>query len=158
MRVREIMSENVWTVAPTDTAESAWQLMRTHQVRHLVVPRGDGRLGVLSDRDLGGEHATAIRQGRLVADLMTPTAVTTTADVRVREVANVMRSHRLSCLPVVEGGRLAGIVTVWDLLEVLGGGAARPAVSARHVLKDRGQQPRAQAQAKLTSRAGSRLR
>jgi CBS-domain-containing membrane protein len=75
----------------------------------------------------------------------------------VREAANLMRGHRAGSLPVVDGGKLVGIVTVWDFLDLIGRGADRPVAHAeRWVLNNRGRTPHAPGAAKLTSRAKAR--
>jgi CBS domain-containing protein len=70
-------------------------------------------------------------------------------DMTVRQAANLMRGRAEGALPVMAGQRLAGIITVTDLLEVLGGGVDRPAPKQRRTLRDRGLEPRS---ASLTAR------
>jgi CBS domain-containing protein len=157
MRVAEIMSTHVRTVGPADSAELAWDRMRLHRIHHLVVVRDREILGVITDRDLGGRRGRAVREGRSVRDLMTPAVTTATPRTPVRQAANVMRGHGAGCLPVVDDGTLVGIVTVWDLLELIGRGAARPVAKApRWVLRDRGQRPHAEAVAGAKSRSQRR--
>lgn len=142
MRVAEIMSTRVRTVGPADSAELAWDRMRLHRIHHLVVVHDTEILGVITDRDLGGRRGREVREGRSVRDLMTPAVTTASPETTIREAANVMRGHGAGCLPVVDHGRLVGIVTVWDLLELIGRGATRPvAKPPRWVMRDRGQRP-----------------
>ena len=149
MRIAEVMSAPARTVGFQEPASAAWETMRLHRVRHLVVMGDGGLVGVLSARDLGGTHGDTVRNGRLVADLMTGKVVVAAPDTTVREAANLMRGHAIDCLPVLEGARLKGIVTALDLLELIGRGAERPvATTRRRVLKDRGNIPHAQAVAK----------
>jgi acetoin utilization protein AcuB len=139
MRVAEIMTTRVRTVGPADAAELAWERMRLHRIHHLVVTRDWDIVGVITDRDLGGRRGRELREGRSVRDLMTPAVTTVTPGTTVREAANLMRGHGAGCLPVVEGRSLVGIVTVWDLIELIGRGAERPVAStSRWILKDRG--------------------
>jgi acetoin utilization protein AcuB len=139
MRVGEIMSTRVRTVGPADSAEAAWERMWLHRIHHLVVARDRDILGIITDRDLGGRRGRDVREGRSVRDLMTHAVTTATPETTVREAANLMRGHRAGCLPVVEDGRLVGIVTVWDLIDLIGRGAERPfAKTSRWILKDRG--------------------
>jgi CBS domain-containing protein len=145
MRVAEIMSTHVRTVGPADSAVVAWDRMRLHRIHHLVVVRDTEILGVITDRDLGGRRGREVREGRSVRDLMTPAVTTASPDTTIRDAANVMRGHGAGCLPVVDRGRLVGILTVWDLLELIGRGATRPtAKPPRWVMRDRGQRPHAQ--------------
>ena len=153
MRVAEIMTTPVHTVHPTDPATLAWEQMQLHGVRHLVVADADGRAaGIVSASDLGGVSGEPLRSGRHVADLMTHKVVIATPHTTVREAANLMRGNAINCLPVFEHGRLIGIVTALDLLELIGRGAERPVATAeRRVLKDRGRAPRALAVAKRSA-------
>jgi CBS domain-containing protein len=66
-----------------------------------------------------------------VADLMTRHVVTLTPTDTIRRAANVMRGRTIGCIPVTQGRRLVGIVTVSDLLGLLGRGADRPIHAAR---------------------------
>jgi CBS domain-containing protein len=153
MRIAEIMSTHVRTIGPADSAVLAWERMRLHGIHHLVVVRDSHILGIVSDRDLGGAHGTEVREGRSVRDLMTPSVLTVPSNSTVREAANLMRGHRAGSLPVVDDGKLVGIVTVWDLLDLIGRGAERPvARGARWTLKDRGKLPEAARRAALTNR------
>jgi CBS-domain-containing membrane protein len=79
-----------------------------------------------------------------VRDLMTAKLVTANPETTVREAANLMRGHDVNCLPVFnDRDRLKGIVTVVDLLELIGRGTERPTKPVdRVVLKDRGVVPR----------------
>ncbi len=134
MRVAEVMSKDVQTVGPAMAAEEAWTLMVRKRIHHLVVLSGAKVCGVLSDRDVGGRRGASVRARSTVADLMTATVATTSPDATVRQVANLMRGRTIGCVPVVEGKRLVGIVTITDLLNVLGRGIDRPAKPARHAL------------------------
>jgi acetoin utilization protein AcuB len=138
MRIAEVMSERVRTVAPAMPAEQAIELMRQKGQHHLVVTERGELVGVLSERDAGGRRGGALRQQRTVAELMTPAVVTVRPDATVRQAANLMRGRSIGSLVVTDGKRIAGIVTVSDLLELLGRGVERPmAASRRWTLKHR---------------------
>lgn len=137
MRVAEIMTKDVKTVAPAVPADDAWDLMRRERIRHLVVVAGGRVVGVLSDRDVGGRRGVAVRSRATVAELMTDVVVTTTPDDTVRKIANLMRGRSIGCLPVLSGKRLVGIVTIYDLLNLLGRGVDRPTPASRHELNHR---------------------
>lgn len=124
MRIFEVMTKEVETVAPTFRAADAAARMRLNRIRHLVVKEGRTIVGVLSDRDVRGRSAVDLGQCQ-VADLMTRSAVAIGPNDTVRAAANLMRGRTIGCLPVVERGRLVGIVTVTDLLELLGRGIDR---------------------------------
>jgi acetoin utilization protein AcuB len=144
MRLSDVMSVPVRTVRPLESAEEAWNRMKLYRVHHLVVVDARERIvGLLSDRDLGGPRGAPVREGRSVADLMTRRVVTATPEETVRATANLFRGRQISCLPVLRDGRLAGIVTVTDLLTLIGRGAERPVArtkrwTLRHRARRRG--------------------
>jgi CBS domain-containing protein len=129
MRVQDVMTDSVRTIAPTTTAEDAWRLMRQTGIRHLVVARDSRLVGVVSDRDLGSQRGASLRKGKTVAEVMTSDVVTVLPETPVRKAANVMRGRSIGCLVVAVGDRVRGVVTVADLLELLGRGASRPVLA-----------------------------
>jgi acetoin utilization protein AcuB len=132
MRIAEVMTRNVKTVAPTATTDEARLQMNANNIRHLVVTEGKRIIGVVSDQDLGSVT-------RSIQETMTPDPITTTPDSHLREVANLLRGHRFSCLPVVEDDRLVGMVTTTDILDLIGRGVERPVERGeRWTLKHRG--------------------
>jgi CBS domain-containing protein len=125
------MTEDVKTIIPTAAAEDAWNLMRFQRIHHLVVTKGNRTVGVLSDRDVGGRRGAAVRVNNTVADLMTGPVVTVEPTATIREAANLMRGRSIGCLVVVKSGRVIGIVTVSDLLELIGRGLDRGAATSK---------------------------
>jgi CBS domain-containing protein len=112
MLVRDIMTEDVVCVTPALSVEQAVKQMRTTRIHHLVVLDGHV-VGVLSDRDL------ETRPGKCVGDVMSSHVVVVDLDAHVREAAKLMYAYRIGCLAVVDGKRLVGIVTTFDLLGFL---------------------------------------
>lgn len=138
MRMQDMMTEHVLTVPPITTAEDAWHLMKARGIHHLVVTDGSETVGVLSDRDAGGRNGAPVRKNRSVADLMSAPVITVTRATPVRRAANLMRGHSIGCLVVTERSRVVGIVTVADLLELIGRGLDRSVVTTRrHTLSHR---------------------
>ncbi len=119
LRVRDIMRNSVLTVGEGDGAEDAWARMRGRGVHHLIVVRASQVVGVLSDRDLGGPRGAAVRTGRRVGELMTSQVVSAAPDMTVRQAGLLLKSLGISCLPVLEGRRLVGLLTVTDLLDLV---------------------------------------
>jgi CBS domain-containing protein len=138
MRIKDVMTANVAQVLPTETIRHAKTLMRFHGVHHLVVV--DGRLvkGVITTQQI----AEAPQDGVSVKDVMTAHVVTAPPDLTVRKAANMLRGSAVAALPVVDRGRLVGIVTVADLLELIGRGVTRPVEKGkRWTLRHRGTRP-----------------
>jgi CBS domain-containing protein len=126
MRARDVMTEGVVTVEAGSSAEEAWQLMRAEGIHHLLVGSTTHPQGVLSAYDLGGRAGTAMRRTASVSDLMAIDVPVVSEDETVRRIANRMRGRPLGCVVVSNGRRATGIITVSDLLELLGRGAERP--------------------------------
>lgn len=139
VRVQDVMTLRVETVGPEMPAQTAWQRMQMEGMHHLVVMREQQVVGLFSDRDAGSRRGTALRKGRTVGELMTAKPLTIRPDTPVRKAANLMRGRSIGSLVVTDaGGRLVGIVTVSDLLELLGRGVDHPvAVTHRWTLKHR---------------------
>jgi CBS domain-containing protein len=138
MRVQDVMTEGVQTVSPGTAAEDAWALMRLKGIHHLIVTRGARPVGVLSDRDAGGTRGRSVRAGRTVAELMTEPVITVPRTTPVRRAANLMRGRSIGCLVVTDAGKVVGITTVSDLLELVGRGRDLPVeVNKRWTLKHR---------------------
>jgi CBS domain-containing protein len=133
MRLAETMSAPVEVIGVSALAAEARRLLRERGIHHVVVLDGRQVAGVVSSHDLDGEA------GAGVANVMSRRVVTASPRTTVREAANLLRGHAAGCLPIVERGRLVGIVTISDLLTLLGRGAARPTgKSTRWTLKSRG--------------------
>ncbi|MCZ2150235.1 MAG: CBS domain-containing protein [Bryobacterales bacterium] len=115
MQLHEIMRTGVVTIGPTETASVAWTTMKRRRIHHLVVMAKAGITGILSERDLHGPD----NSGRLVRDLMSRRVVSTGPETTLAEAAELMLERRIGCLPVMDGGRLVGIVTATDVLDEL---------------------------------------
>lgn len=131
MRVQDVMTREVQTISPMKPAEEAWEAMRTRRIHHLVVTDGSKIVGVLSDRDVGGRNGGTLRRNRIVSELMTDRVVTVNPDATVRKAANLMRGRSIGCLVVAKASRPVGIVTVADLLMLIGRGTERPTAAAQ---------------------------
>ncbi|MCC7031948.1 MAG: CBS domain-containing protein [Acidobacteria bacterium] len=131
------MSENVATIDPQSPAAMAAQLMRSKGIHHLVVMRDGVLQGLVSARDLP-ESVTTGRGRKNVEDVMQTHVVTVGPNTLTTRAANVMRGRAIGSLVVTQRGKVLGIVTVSDLLDLVGQGAGRqPKRAARPILKKR---------------------
>lgn len=148
MRVEEIMQRDVVTVRPHDSIETVLAVLRDHQLPGVPVVNDAGRcVGIVTEadlvisqeeRDLHLPHHFSLLGGvvwlepfkgfedRLrkamatdVEEMMTPDPVTVAPDATVQEAARIIAEQRHNRLPVVEHGRLVGVVTRLDVLEAL---------------------------------------
>jgi acetoin utilization protein AcuB len=132
--VKGVMTENPLTASPDMPLRQAVGLMRERKIRHLPVVEDGGRLvGMLTDRDVRhaalvpalAEHLTwELRRLRSlrVRDVMTWSVVTTHPDATLTQAGLTMFQRRIGSLPVVEDGRLVGILTETDVLAALTAG------------------------------------
>jgi acetoin utilization protein AcuB len=134
MRVQDIMSRPVETIASSTAVVEAREAMKRQGIHHLVVKDGRKIVGVVSARDLKG-----CEPGERVREVMAESVATAAPTATVRAVANLLRGRGVGCLPVVAAGRIVGIVTISDLLEQIGKGSERPRKnSVRWTLRARG--------------------
>ena len=135
MRVYEVMSKDVETVKPEVHASEAKTRMRQKRIHHLVVKQGTELAGIVSERDLGGPKLPKSLGAYTVADFMTAPVVTVTTRTPVRRAAALMKGRSIGSLVVTsQNGKLAGIVTVADLLELVAKKPARVANRVRRAL------------------------
>jgi CBS domain-containing protein len=148
LTVRDIMDSDPVTVSPTDDVETVVRLLRRHELPGVPVVNEGGRcVGIVTEADLvladeqgdlhiphyielfgGVVFLEPLRrfEGRLkkafastVADLMTEDPVTIEPDASVAAAGKVIVQRGHNRLPVVEHGRLIGVVTRVDVLEAL---------------------------------------
>jgi CBS domain-containing protein len=118
--VEDVMTPDPMTLPPTATVAEAYAMMREHGFRHVPVAEGDLLLGIFSMTDVGhlGAKVPSIMQMPL-HEVMTKNLVTATPSESVTIAASKMASKKINCLLVVVDGKLAGIVTTYDLLDAL---------------------------------------
>lgn len=120
--IADLMTTKIVTAAPETTLLEAIDVFVQHGFRHLLIADDQQRLaGVLSDRDAlrhmarGNDPRTAT-----VGDVMKREAIVVHPETRVTDAADLLRAHRINCLPVIDARRkLVGIVTTTDLLNTL---------------------------------------
>lgn len=130
MRVRDVMSRNVETIAAVEPAHAAIGRMVTRKVRHLPVVDTLGTLvGVVTDRDIrhhlfspgvferiGRVSSDELLKAVTVKQVMSSPAISVRADDHLETAARLMVECKIGSLPVVENDRVVGIVTETDLL------------------------------------------
>ncbi len=140
MKIREIMRPGPYTIDHNATLGAAQRLMTRSRVRHLPV-LGDGRLvGILSERDVLAARAAAGADDdwwalRVRAAMRMP-AQTAGPDEALNEIAGRMADGKLGAMPVVERGKLLGLVTISDVLDAEVREAMRPAPASEATAAD----------------------
>jgi CBS domain-containing protein len=106
------------TCEPTDTIRAAAETMAEQRVSSLLVQGRDG-LGIVTDRDLRTRVlAAGVSPDTAVAEVMTHPAVTVDADTTAAEVLSQMLEREFHHFPVVDDGRLVGVITDTDLMRL----------------------------------------
>jgi CBS domain-containing protein len=148
MKASDVMVRNVFTIGPDEDVSRAAQMLVDHDISALPVVDSAGQiLGILSEADLmrREELGTEKRRpgwleamtpssqlaadyskshGRKVRELMSESVVTATADTPLSEIAALLERKRIKRLPIVDKGKLIGIVSRANLVQALASTAA----------------------------------
>lgn len=116
MLVSQIMSKEIITISPDKRVGQALKLMQKHTIRHLPVLKGGRMVGWITSRDLREVLLASMLEAITVGDVMVQAPLTVTPDTEVEEVARLIYEHRIGGMPVVEGDRLVGVITMLDLI------------------------------------------
>jgi len=119
-RVLKAKGSPVFTTTPETSIPDVCSKMRMHNVGALVVSRDGGHLdGMISERDivLGIAHYGEKVFRQTAGQLMTRSVYTCTPSDTIQHAMEVMTNHRVRHLPVVEGGVLAGLISIGDVVK-----------------------------------------
>ncbi len=126
MRVRDVMKSPVHSIRRSDTMGRALQMMKQQGIRHLPVLEDGKLVGILSDRDLrspdipGRWYAVPWTDSVAVEWVMSSPVMVLSPDASISAAASLMHGERIDCAPVVDDGKVVGIITSADLLQILG--------------------------------------
>lgn len=118
--IGQFMSTDLFTVRPDDLVDLAASVMDWRHIRHVPVEDTEGRLvGLVSHRGLLRllSRGANSRPTITVSEIMKTDPITVTPSTPTLQALELMRQNRVGCLPVVEDGRLVGIVTSYDFLD-----------------------------------------
>ena len=118
MKVNEIMTGSVVKIHPEETVQVAARTLRQHNIGFLPVCSADGKLcGLLTDRDLITRCVAANLppETTTVRQVMTGRVLSVRPDMEASAVAHLMGKEQIRRLPVVENGKLCGVVSLGDL-------------------------------------------
>jgi acetoin utilization protein AcuB len=117
MLVGEKMTKKPATVKPDDTLAAARKKMDAGKFRRVPVLEGDKLVGIVSDRDLR-QHVGMLDKTKVNA-VMTQKVITVTSSTMIERAARLLLRHKVGGLPVVDDGKLVGIITTSNLLKAL---------------------------------------
>ncbi len=115
MHIRDVMTPNPRWVSPDDSIQSAAQIMRDEDTGAVPVCDNGRAVGIVTDRDIVVRAIAEGQVDRPVRDIATREVIAARPDMSTREAAELMSEHQVRRLPVVDGGRLVGIVSLGDL-------------------------------------------
>ena len=128
-RVRDVMTPDPVTLSPEENLMEALQLMRLRKIRRIPIVAHGKLVGLLTEGDLKRaepstlsdtqEEFLAVMEGTPVNRIMIENLVTTTPDAPLVDAARTLWSSKYGALPVLEDGKLVGILTDNDLLGAL---------------------------------------
>jgi CBS domain-containing protein len=111
----------VWSVAPSDTVYRAIEIMSEREIGALPVMDGERLVGMLSERDYARKVILEGRSSRdcPVEDIMTRRVLCVPPNRKVEECLAIMTDKKIRHLPVVEGDRVVGLVSIGDLVKTI---------------------------------------
>ena len=116
MRLTDVMTHGVVTADASATLEQVGELMRDRNVGSVVIVDGDRPCGLITDRDLAlAVVADGVEPTEAAGTHATRPLITGQVEMDLEEAAALMVEHHIRRLPVTDGERLAGIVTIDDL-------------------------------------------
>lgn len=111
MKAREIMTRNVISILDEATVEEAARLLARNRISGVpVVNAGGLLLGLVTEHDL------ISKPGRSVSEIMSRGVITVSPDTEVEQVQHLLTNQRIRRVPVVEDGKVVGIVSRSDLV------------------------------------------
>jgi len=112
------MVKNVVTVKPNATVKSAAALMNAHEISCLVVVNYEKPVGIVTEQDMLRRvmHKSRDPGKTCVSEIMSKPLIVATPNMDAREAVKFMLERNIRRLPVVENGRLVGLVTLTDLI------------------------------------------
>ena len=111
----------IFSIGPDEPVLEAIRLMAEHHIGALLVMKGDELVGIVSERDYARK---VILKGRSSADtpvsqIMSSPVVTVSMSNSVQECMQLMTARRIRHLPVVEGRRVVGMISIGDLVKAV---------------------------------------
>jgi acetoin utilization protein AcuB len=118
MLIRRWMTRNPAIISPTETLAEARRKMDKGNFRRLPVVEDGQLIGIITDRDLR-QHVGQLEHTRVDAVMARP-VIMVAPDMLLDQAANLLVKHKAGGLPVMDGGKLVGIITAIDMLRAFG--------------------------------------
>ena len=125
LKVEEFMNTDLFTVQKDDIIELVAELMDWKKIRYMPVEDSKGNLGGLITSRILLRHFTRknhpdAKESSMVKDIMIENPITIGPKATILDAMQLMREHKIGCLPVEKDGELIGIITEMDFLRISG--------------------------------------
>lgn len=117
----KVKGDQVWSIAPETRIFSVIQILAEKDVGALLILEGDQIVGIVSERDIVRQIALeqACYLSRPVTSLMTREVFTVGPETDIKECMQIMTEEHIRHLPVVEAGRLIGLISIGDVVKAI---------------------------------------
>jgi len=118
-KAKDVMIKNVKTISPSATMAEAAKAMKKNRIGSLVIVKGNRPVGIITERDLAYKIIAEEQSLDMkVREVMTKDLKTVQPEKSIKDAARLMAAHVIRRLPVVEGGKLVGIITIEDIMRI----------------------------------------
>lgn len=120
-QILQSKGSGTWTVGPDATVFAALELMAEHNIGALVVVKHDDVIGIFSERDYARKVILLGKSSRdtAVGEIMTRDVICVTPGQTVEKCMAIMTDKHIRHLPVLEDGRLAGVISIGDVVKTI---------------------------------------
>ncbi|MCH4825936.1 CBS domain-containing protein [Planococcus halocryophilus] len=116
MRIEEIMTTDVETCMPESTLQEVASIMREINVGAIPICEKGRLIGIVTDRDIVIRGlAEKLPSDTAIAEILSEEVITGTTDLSAEQAAELMTTHKIRRLPIVENDRMIGIISWCDL-------------------------------------------
>ena len=120
MKVKDVMVTDLVTVKADITVKKAVEVMNDFEIGCLIVVEKGEAIGIITERDI---LKRVVVEGKdpnktLVSEVMSKPLIVTSPETNLEEAIEAMFKHKIKKLPVVEGGKLVGLVTFTDIARI----------------------------------------
>jgi CBS domain-containing protein len=119
MLVKDVMNKNVVVAKDSATVREASRVMKNYDIGSLVVLKGTEIIGIVTERDIVNSVASSKDPDVTeISEVMSKKVVTVSPEQTIEEAVDLMVEHKIKKLPVVEAGKIKGIITASDIVVV----------------------------------------
>ena len=120
LKVKDVMVTDLVTIKANISVKKAVKVMNDFEIGCLIVVKNGEAIGIITERDI---LRRIVVEGRdpektLVGDIMSQPLIVTSPETSLEEAIEAMFKHKIKKLPVVEGGKLVGLVTFTDIARI----------------------------------------